>query len=171
MDHDRRPDGADRVDAVPGDGRAETQTERLDRNWAEILQELRVTQTGTQILTGFLLALAFQPRFAELDAFQVSVYLALVSLATLATIFALAPVSLHRSLFRERAKAEIVHFADVVLRITLIAVALLLTGTALLIFDVVAGRIAGVIASALALVIIVALWRGLPVLARARRRE
>jgi hypothetical protein len=45
------------------DGRAETPTERLDRNWAELLQELRVIQTGTQILTGFLLAAVFQSRF------------------------------------------------------------------------------------------------------------
>ena len=49
------------------DGRDETPTERYDRNWIELLQELRVLQTGTQILTGFLLALAFQPAFADLD--------------------------------------------------------------------------------------------------------
>jgi len=55
--------GAD-PDAAPG--RDETPEERADRNWAEILQELRAVQTGTQILTGFLLAIAFQPVFAEL---------------------------------------------------------------------------------------------------------
>ena len=53
-------------DADPSDGRNETLDERMDRNWNEMLQELRVTQTGTQILTGFLLAIAFQNRFAEL---------------------------------------------------------------------------------------------------------
>lgn len=50
------------------DGRDESPSERADRNWYEVLQELRVMQTGTQILTGFLLALAFQPAFADLDA-------------------------------------------------------------------------------------------------------
>jgi hypothetical protein len=68
--HDGRP--------RPGAGRDETPEERSDRNWNEILQELRVTQTGTQILTGFLLTLAFQPKFAELDGFQRTVYLVLV---------------------------------------------------------------------------------------------
>ena len=58
------------ADADPADGRDETVDERMDRNWNEMLQELRVTQTGTQILTGFLLAIAFQNRFAELDRFQ-----------------------------------------------------------------------------------------------------
>ena len=52
------------------DGRPETPAQRADRNWNEILQELRVLQTGTQILTGFLLALAFQPSFADLDGGQ-----------------------------------------------------------------------------------------------------
>ena len=49
----------------------ETETERIERNWAELLQELRVTQTGVQILTGFLLTLAFQARFADLEGFQI----------------------------------------------------------------------------------------------------
>ena len=50
------------------DDRHETPTERLDRNWGEILQELRVTQTGIQILTGFLLTVPFQQRFTDLSA-------------------------------------------------------------------------------------------------------
>ena len=57
------------------DGRDETPTERYDRNWIELLQELRVLQTGTQILTGFLLALAFQPAFADLNDGERTFYL------------------------------------------------------------------------------------------------
>ncbi len=67
------------ADVDPDDGRDETENERMDRNWDEIIQELRVTQTGTQILTGFLLTIAFQPRFVELDSFQHAVYLTLVT--------------------------------------------------------------------------------------------
>src|SRR5690606_7271715 len=52
------------------DGRDETSNERADRNWEELMQELRVMQTGTQVLSGFLLAVAFQPRFADLDDLQ-----------------------------------------------------------------------------------------------------
>ncbi len=93
-------------DVDPHDGRDETEMERNDRNWTEILQELRVIQTGTQILTGFLLTLAFQQRFTDLDAYQVDTYLALVIVAALATALALAPVALHRALFRRRAKSR-----------------------------------------------------------------
>src|SRR5665647_819594 len=66
------------ADEQPGDGRRETPAERLDRNWNEILQELRVTQTGIQILTGFLLTVPFQQRFAELTDDQRRIYLTLV---------------------------------------------------------------------------------------------
>ena len=53
-------------DADPTDGRDETPSERYDRNWGEILQEFRVTQTGTQIISGFLLTLAFQQRVVQI---------------------------------------------------------------------------------------------------------
>jgi len=39
--------------------RDETEAQRLDRNWSSLLQELRVAQTGVQLLTGFLLTLPF----------------------------------------------------------------------------------------------------------------
>ncbi|WP_213814078.1 DUF6328 family protein [Glaciihabitans sp. dw_435] len=150
------------ADALPGDGRDESETERLDRNWNEMLQELRVAQTGTQILTGFLLTLPFQQRFTELDSFQLDVYLVLVVLAALSTGLGLAPVSLHRVLFRRRAKAQIVGVTDALLRATLAGIGLLLSGTSLLIFDVVVGRTAGIVAGGTALVVAALLWVVLP---------
>jgi hypothetical protein len=42
------------------EARGETPMQRADRAYAEILQEVRVAQTGVQILFAFLLALAFQ---------------------------------------------------------------------------------------------------------------
>ena len=150
----RRP--AKHEDADPTDGRDETLNERMDRNWNEMLQELRVTQTGTQILTGFLLAIAFQNRFTELTTFQVRVYLILVLAAVLTTALALAPVNLHRVLFRKQAKEVVVEVAHVLLRVTLFGVGLVLIGTVLLIFDVVLDRqSAWIAAGATALVLIV----------------
>ena len=151
--------------------RHETESERLDRNWAEILQELRVTQTGTQILTGFLLTLAFQPRFADLDQFQTDVYLVLVVLACLTTALALAPVSLHRALFQQRAKRQIVHIGDFILKLTLGGVAGVLTGVVLLIFDVVLNRTAGIVAASATLVVVLAAWLLVPSLAHPKRGE
>lgn len=153
---------------IPGDGRDETETERLDRNWNEILQELRVIQTGTQILTGFLLAIAFQQRFTDLDAFQVDVYLVLVTASVLATLLGLAPVSLHRELFRRHAKRTLVRSADILLRLTLATVAVVLVGTVLLVFDVVTTRPLALTMASIVAVVIVAIWLALPWRLRAR---
>ena len=158
-------------DAIPGDGRDETEAERLDRNWNEILQELRVVQTGTQILTGFLLTVAFQQRFDELDGYQVTVYLVLVALAALATLLALTPVSMHRALFRRQAKPQLVRTGNLLLKFTLLAVLLTLAGTALLIFDIVAGHPAGFVAGGAVLLLGLAAWFAFPALARIRTRD
>jgi hypothetical protein len=146
-----------RAEADPADGRDETLDERMDRNWNEMLQELRVTQTGTQIITGFLLAIAFQNRFTELDRFQEGVYLGLVLAAVLTTAMGLAPVNLHRVLFRKHAKEVVVQIAHVLLRITLVGVGIILTGTVLLIFDVVLDRTTAVIAAAVIAIVLVAI--------------
>jgi len=149
------------------DGRDESPNQRLDRNWIEILQELRVTQTGTQILTGFLLSIAFQPRFAALAAYQQRIYVALVVVAVLTTALGLAPVSLHRSLFRRRAKSLVVATGHLVLRLVLLGVGLVLTGTTLLVVDVVLGLRAGLVVGAATALLLTAiavaplvLWRG-----------
>ncbi len=158
-------------DVDPHDGRDETETERLDRNWNEILQELRVIQTGTQILTGFLLTLAFQQRFTDLDAYQVDTYLALVIVAALTTVLGLVPVALHRSLFRMKAKAAIVRIANRVLKVTIAAVGICLVGTIMLIFDVVVSRPAGIIAGVVALVVVILAWLAFPLGAAAGRKR
>lgn len=156
---------------VADDGRDETESERLDRNWNDILQETRVVQTGTQILTGFLLAIAFQARFEDLDGYQVTVYLVLVSFAALATILAIAPVSLHRTLFRQRAKRQLVAAANVLLIATLAAVLVTLSGTAVLIFDMVVGHGVGFVAGGAVLALGILAWFVAPGLARIRMRR
>ena len=157
------------ADAVKGDGRHETESERLDRNWGDILQELRVVQTGTQILMGFLLTLVFQQRFTELDDYQVAIYLVLVGLAALATVLALTPVGLHRALFRQGAKPQLVVVGNVLLVATLVVVGLTLAGTATLVFDVVAGHLAGIVAGSLTFALCAAAWFLLPGIVRPRR--
>ncbi len=150
------------------DGRDETAVERADRNWNEVLQELRVLQTGTQILTGFLLALAFQPTFADLTDGQRVLYLTLVVLAAVAAIFALAPVALHRLVFRHRAKAHVVEYGHIALVAALITVALLLVGVVAFVFDVVVAAPAALIALGAFGALILVLWIAVPIIIRTR---
>jgi O-antigen/teichoic acid export membrane protein len=124
---------------VARDGRQESATERADRNFTELLQELRVAQTGVQILFAFLLTLPFTQRFARVDGEQRLVYLATLIASALATACLIAPVSHHRILFRRRRKPELVDSAN---RLALAGLAFLLvsvTGAVYLVFDVVAG--------------------------------
>ena len=75
MSGNRMINNAVNDDVDPTDGRNESLNERMDRNWNEMMQELRVTQTGVQIFTGLLLTIAFQQRFGQLTTFQLRVYL------------------------------------------------------------------------------------------------
>src|SRR3954452_12316810 len=92
-------------------GRNETEIERLDRNWGDLLQELRVVQTGVQLLTGFLLTLPFQQKFSQLSSGKQDIYLVTVIAAVAATCFLIAPVALHRTLFRQHARRVTVDVA------------------------------------------------------------
>jgi Family of unknown function (DUF6328) len=153
-------------------GRRETEAERLDRNWNELLQELRVTQTGVQILTGFLLTLPFQERFEDLDDYQRTLYLVLVVLAVLTTGLIVAPVSLHRIMFRKHLKRELVESGDRLARAGLVALAFTIAGAAMLVFDVVVGRTEGVVVGVAALAVLAVLWLVVPlVLTRNGRAE
>ena len=167
MDHD-----APTEDALSEDGRDETANERADRNWDELMQELRVMQTGTQVLSGFLLAVAFQPRFTELDPLQVGLYLVLVGLAALATILALAPVGMHRSLFGRRRKPELVRIAARLVKANLVVVGILSVGVTVLVVDFALDRTVSVVVLIVGAVVVLGLWLVLPLLiGRARRRS
>ena len=120
--------------------REESAAERLDRNWNELLQEIRVLQTGSQILAAFLVVLPFQDRFEDLDALQVGWYLGLLLLALLIVALLLTPVGMHRRLFRQRVKDEMVKTANTLLRTAILLLGLLLSGVAVFVIDVVLSR-------------------------------
>lgn len=142
---------------------SESEHDRLERRWNEQLSELRVTQAGTQIMMGFLLTLSFQPAFATIDPLERALYLALVITATLATVLAIAPVSFHRILFgKPGAKAHVVSITQVFLRLTIILVGLVLSGTVALIFNVVIGNTAAIIGGVCAMLIIASVWIAAP---------
>lgn len=148
----------------PGDSPPppENEAERTNRNFDELLQELRVMQTGVQLLTGFLLTLPFQARFADLDAYQRVLYLVLVALAVLTTGILIAPVSIHRALFRRGYKRPLVLVSDRLARLALVLLALVVTGTAMLAFDVVVSRAAGIAIGVVAAVALLGLWLVVP---------
>ncbi|MFF3906006.1 DUF6328 family protein [Streptomyces sp. NPDC001848] len=150
------------ADRPPEQARRETPLERADRNFAELLQELRVTQTGVQILFAFLLTLAFTQRFPTLDTVQRATYVTTLLLAMLAAALFTAPAALHRSLFQQNAKPAIVKVSSRLATIGMGVLMLAFTGSVLLVVDVSLGRVAGIAAGAGTLLVCVGLWRVLP---------
>ena len=148
--------------------RGETEIERLDRNWNSLLQELRVVQTGVQLLTGFLLTLPFQQRFDILGEHMRMVYLATVACSVTATVLLVAPVAIHRLLFRRHRLQVLVSAAHRCAGAGLALLGLALTGMTTIIFAAVSGRNAGLIAGACALAMFTFFWWALPLMLRTR---
>ncbi|WP_329376543.1 DUF6328 family protein [Streptomyces sp. NBC_01351] len=104
-------------------GRDETAEERADRRWQELIQEIRVAQTGVQILFGFLLTVAFTPVFHGLATTDKTTYMVTVVLGSLATGALIGPVAFHRLVTGRRMKPETVRWAA---RMTFVGLVLLL---------------------------------------------
>lgn len=147
----------------PSDG---TPEQTMNRNWTELVQELRSTQTGVQVLTGFLLTVPFSDRFDTLDHVQRTAYLLVLSGAVTATAAILSPIAYHRILFRRGRRPWLVATANQVARTGLALVALTTCGVVFLTFDLTVGRTGGVVASIVAFIGYLVLWLGVPLRAR-----
>jgi MFS family permease len=147
--------------------RDESEAERDDRNLAELLQELRVTGLGVQVLFGFLLSLPFSNRFVRLSHGQRELYLVTLVLSALATALLLGPVAYHRLVFRRGQKEGLVRSASVMAIAGLAVVGLAVSAAVLLVTSFVAsGVTAGLITVSVAGVFGL-LWFAFPL---ARRR-
>ncbi len=144
------------------DGRDESRDERLDRNWDELLQELRVVQTGIQLLAGFLLTLPFTQVFGGIDQAQKGLYLGLVVLAGVSVGLNLTPIMLHRRVFGDHVKDRVVQTGHVLSQVVIAAVAVLIVGTSMLIFSVVVSWAAAFVAGAALAVVLVTLLAVVP---------
>ena len=155
-------------DRDPRDPRDESQAQRDDRNLAELLQELRISGLGVQVLFGFLLSLPFTARFGRLSQGQRDLYLASLALSAVATALLLGPVAYHRLVFRRRQKEPLVRAASVMATLGLAAVGLAICAAVLLATSTVAtGLPAGLITVFIA-VLFAGLWFAFPL---ARRHE
>ena len=152
--------------APAASGRDETPLERWDRNFTELLQELRVAQTGVQILFAFLLTLPFTNRFDKATELDRGMYVATIVAAAMATALLIAPVSYHRLVFRKGRKPELVQVGSWLATLGLACLLLAMLGAVFLAVDVVLHEpTAALIVAGLA-VLYLFLWYVLPFLHR-----
>src|SRR5882757_2901599 len=138
--------------------RIESTTSRFDRQWNELLQEMRVMQTGVQVLTGFLLTIPFQQRFTELSDVERGQYVAAVLLAAMSTLFLIAPVAMHRLLFRRRERDRLLVRAHRCALAGLLLLAAAVASVMALIIDVVFNETAGWVAGGTSIVLFGVVW-------------
>lgn len=139
---------------------------RLDRNWAELLQEVRVAQTGAQLLSGFLITLPFTQRFDVLDDAERVVFLSVLMATVAATGLLVAPAAMHRVLFRQGERLWLVETASRLAYAGLVVMGAASCGAVWLVFDVVAGRTPAWLAAGATAVFMTVLWGVLPGLVR-----
>ena len=158
-------------DVNPVSGRRETESERLDRNFGELLQELRVAQTGTQILFAFLLTAAFTQLMHDSDRFSQILLSATIVCAALATGLLIAPVAVHRTAFRQGLKDEIVRASSRLATGGLAFLMLTMLGGCLLALDAMLSRVAAFATTGAVALWFVGFWLVLPLAIRRRGRS
>jgi O-antigen/teichoic acid export membrane protein len=152
-----------------GEGRNETEKERLDRNLSELLQELRVALPGVQVLFAFLLTVPFQQGFAKATDFQKDVYLVTLLLTALASALLMAPSAYHRLEFRKNDKKHIVWVSNSLSIAGFGVLAAAMTSAVLLVTDYLYGDTTSVIATVAVGLALYALWYIAPLTRRVRR--
>jgi hypothetical protein len=165
-------DGIEEVVGRDGATRNETALQRIDRNLVELLQEVRVVQTGVQVLFAFLLTAPLAVRFQDLSAFQRLTYFATLLAAGAAAILLIAPTAYHRILFRLGDKEHLVTVANRFTLAGLACVAASMTGALLLVTDLLfADTIVVIVTTALAAMTCVLSWCLAPLRRRTRVRR
>jgi hypothetical protein len=145
-----------------GPGRDESPQERADRNLIELLQEVRVAQTGVQILFAFLLTLPFSARFSMIAPRDRAVYVVTLLASAATSALLLAPVAYHRMVFRQDRKPELVRTASWMALSGLTFLLVAIVGAVFLVMDVVVGLAAAIIVGAVLALLCLVLWYLLP---------
>lgn len=150
----------------PG-GPAEPEQARLARNMGELLQELRVVQTGVQILFAFLLSVAFAARFGSASQFERVTMVVTVALTTVSAALLMAPAAWHRLYFREGRREDIIRWGNRFALAGMGFLAAAMTGGVLLVVDAVFGTATAIPIAVCAALLFATIWFGLPMARRA----
>lgn len=117
----------------------------LHRKWNELLQEMRVMQTGAQILAAFLVVLPFQSRFDTLEVPDERFYLVLLVVSAMLIIMLVTPVAVHRHFFGQQLKATTVHLGHNIAKLVVVGVGVLVAGCVWFVVQVLQGWQAGMV--------------------------
>ena len=144
-----------------------------EKHFTDMLQQLRVVQTGVQILSAFLLTLPFTERFSHLDTVGTSLYTVSLVAAAVSTALLIAPVS-YRQRVGDRALANVVKVASRLAQAGMLALMVAAVGAVTLATRVALGSSWSIALGSAVAVVYLASWYLLPAWHRAgedRRAE
>lgn len=136
-------------------------SEELDKEWIELLNELRVILPGVQVLFAFLLAAPFSQRFGEVTEVQKNAFFASLLFTTISAGLLTAPTTFHRLRWRHGDKEKMLEIMN---RLTIaggVFLALAMTAAFYVVSDVVFGGVIAMVWTALIAMILFILWYGL----------
>lgn len=143
-------------------GREESESDRLDRNLGELLQELRVALPGVQVLFAFLLTVPFQQEFSKITPFQEKIYFAALLLTAIAACLLISPTAFHRMTFRKQQKKHLIFISNRFAIAGIACVALAMTGVVVLVTDLLFGALMTGVVGVATFLMFALLWFALP---------
>ena len=149
--------------------RGETPIQRVDRGYLELLQEVRVAQTGVQIVLAFLLWLAYSPDFGTLGANWRVMYIVGLVLGLAAAACLIAPACCHRLVYGRRLKPQLFAMANRLIICGLGCLLLSVGCVLVLVIAPITGSVVGAAVSAVVLTLFGTIWYLLPVRLRTRQ--
>jgi hypothetical protein len=149
-----------------GEGKNESEQERVDRELIELLNELRVALPGVQVLFAFLLAVPFAQGFAQTTSFQRDLFFAIMSATAISTVLFIAPSAWHRLNFRQHDKERMLLASNAFAIGGLGFLALAITGAMMLIADYVFSTSLTLIVGAVGALLFGLFWAVLPLTSR-----
>lgn len=142
--------------------RGEEPLRRADRNFADLLQEVRVMLTGVQLLFGFLLALAVSERFRTIDPVMRILYVGVLMTAALTVGLLVAPVCYHRRVFQCGRKQELVRASHRLVTAGLVTMWLTVLGAVVLVLSLILHTAMALLLTGLLGAVLAGLWWLLP---------
>lgn len=152
-------------------GSDEDQSERIDRELIELLNELRVALPGVQVLFGFLLTVPFSQGFVETTDFQRVLFFGVLAAISISAALLIAPASWHRLRFRQKDKELILFVSNRMAIVGLGFLALAMVGAVMLIANYVFSEVLTVVSGIVAIIVFGGLWYALPLARRAEQSD
>jgi drug/metabolite transporter (DMT)-like permease len=141
---------------------AESPKEKTDRQFIELLNELRVALPGAQVLLGFLLTAPLASRFSRTDEVDRSLLYTCTIVTAVGVLLLMAPSVYHRMRWNRGGKRDVIEIGH---RLFLAGTACLAAGLLCAVYvtgHLLLGSVAALVATTIPLVVVFGTWYLLP---------